>query len=211
MQRNARTCIITQYNRDTHAFIRRRVRVADPDAILQLRLPPPPLPLSWGRAIKPFKPLVVQQVLPQATAGGGAQHAADPASGPNTAAAAAGESGAAGSSPAGSSDAGVAGTSAAAARGVSVPRGLIRQPPALPASRNCQPQVHSQAHNGEAGKHCTAAAVGPAGSVALVPLLAMSGSPPSILPRQQESALCMYGYTSKLEAGHAVVRAALMA
>jgi hypothetical protein len=60
MQRNARTCIIAQYNRDTHAFIRRRVRVADPDAILQLRLPPPPLPLSWGKAIKPFRPAVVQ-------------------------------------------------------------------------------------------------------------------------------------------------------
>jgi hypothetical protein len=56
MQRNARTCIIAQYNRDTHAFIRRRVRVADPDAILQLRLPPPPLPLSWGKAIRPFQP-----------------------------------------------------------------------------------------------------------------------------------------------------------
>lgn len=61
LQRNQRTCMIAHYNRDTHAFIRRRMRVVDPDAILQLRIPPPPLPLSWGRAVKPYKPRVVQQ------------------------------------------------------------------------------------------------------------------------------------------------------
>lgn len=78
MQRNARTCIVAQYNRDTHAFIRRRVRVADPDAILQLKMPPPPLPLSWGRAIRPFRPAaaVVQQVANTAAAGSSMQAAA---------------------------------------------------------------------------------------------------------------------------------------
>lgn len=28
----------------------------DPDAILQLRIPPPPLPLPWGRTIRPYVP-----------------------------------------------------------------------------------------------------------------------------------------------------------
>ncbi len=103
MQRNARTCVIAQYNRDTHAFIRRRVRVADPDAILQLRLPPPPLPLSWGKAIKPYNPNGVA------------------AASSDTAAAA-------------------AVSSAGEAQAV-VPRGLVGQPCALPASRNCTPRV----------------------------------------------------------------------
>jgi len=125
MQRNARTCIITHYNRDTHAFIRRRVRVADPDAILQLRLPPPPLPLSWGKAIKPYRPAVVQQV----------QHAPVTSSGPPAAAAEAAAASAA------AADEGV-GQAAAAAAVPCAPRGLIHQPPALPASRNCEPRVH---------------------------------------------------------------------
>lgn len=55
-QAAARTTMITQYNRDTNAFIRRKVRVVDEDAILQLRIPLPPLPPSWGRAIKPYRP-----------------------------------------------------------------------------------------------------------------------------------------------------------
>lgn len=65
LQRNQRTSIITQYNRDTHAFIRRRMRVIDPDAILQLRVPPPPLPLSWGKAIKPFRQRLAEQGGPR--------------------------------------------------------------------------------------------------------------------------------------------------
>lgn len=104
LQRNTRTCLITQYNRDSHAFIRRRMRVVDPDAILQLRVPPPPLPLSWGKAVRHYRP-VVQQVArgssslaPAAAAGGGTVAAAPTA-----------------------------------------PRGLLSQPHALPASRNCDP------------------------------------------------------------------------
>ncbi|KAF8068428.1 clcD [Scenedesmus sp. PABB004] len=72
LQRNARTAMIAQYNRDTHAFIRRRVRVADPDALLQLRVPPPPLPLAWGRAVRPAG----QRAVAGAAAGGGAAAAA---------------------------------------------------------------------------------------------------------------------------------------
>lgn len=120
MQRNARTCIIAQYNRDTHAFIRRRVRVADPDAILQLRLPPPPLPLSWGKAIKPYRPVIVA------------------ASSNSAAAAAAGEAEAPVPAPAAAE-----GQEAAAGEAqVVVPRGLVGQPCALPASRNCTPRLH---------------------------------------------------------------------
>ncbi len=52
----ARTAVVTQYNRDTNAFIRRKVRVLDPDAIVQLRIPDPPLPLSWGRRVLPYAP-----------------------------------------------------------------------------------------------------------------------------------------------------------
>lgn len=97
LQRNQRTCIIAQYNRDTHAFIRRRARAVDPDAILQLRLPAPPLSLSWGKPVRPFS----QQEQQQQPA------AVHTAGGPRL-------------------------------RALGL-RGLVRQAPALPASRNCNP------------------------------------------------------------------------
>lgn len=48
---------VTQFNASTRSFVRRRLRVEDPSAILQIRLPPPPLPASWGRAVQPWQPL----------------------------------------------------------------------------------------------------------------------------------------------------------
>jgi hypothetical protein len=60
--------LITQYNKDTRALIRRRVRVADPDAILQIRVPPPPLPASWGRAVRPYAPRAARRAAAAALA-----------------------------------------------------------------------------------------------------------------------------------------------
>jgi hypothetical protein len=60
--------LITQYNKDTNALIRRRVRVVDPDAILQIRVPPPPVPPSWGRAVRPFVPRAARLAAAQAAA-----------------------------------------------------------------------------------------------------------------------------------------------
>ena len=37
------------------AFIRRKVRVEDPDAIMRI-LVPRPLPRSWGRTVRPYEP-----------------------------------------------------------------------------------------------------------------------------------------------------------
>ena len=60
--------VVTQYNRDTNALIRRRIRVgaggaaaiggalAGGGGLVQLRIPPPPLPLSWGRTVRPYVP-----------------------------------------------------------------------------------------------------------------------------------------------------------
>eukprot|EP00955_Chlamydomonas_euryale_P009611 102928-Chlamydomonas_euryale.AAC.1 len=58
--------VLTQFNRDSYALIRRRVR-APPQAdgttgdavsasIVQIRVPPPPIPLAWGRTVAPFTP-----------------------------------------------------------------------------------------------------------------------------------------------------------
>ncbi|KAG1673975.1 hypothetical protein FOA52_015731 [Chlamydomonas sp. UWO 241] len=40
----------------THALIRRRIRVRGPGEVLQLRIPPHPLPLAWGRSVAPYDP-----------------------------------------------------------------------------------------------------------------------------------------------------------
>ncbi|KAG2431763.1 hypothetical protein HXX76_009259 [Chlamydomonas incerta] len=60
--------VVTQYNRDTNALIRRRIRVGSAGGaaaagalaggcgLVQLRIPPPPLPLSWGRTVRPYVP-----------------------------------------------------------------------------------------------------------------------------------------------------------
>lgn len=48
--------IVTAYNPDTQALVRRRVRAADPDEILQIRVPPAPIPLAWGRTVKHYEP-----------------------------------------------------------------------------------------------------------------------------------------------------------
>jgi hypothetical protein len=85
------------------------VRVVDPEAIQQIRLPRPPLPLSWGRPILPYR-----------------QQMADAA-----AAVSASSNGVA----IGAAAAAAAGPEAAAA----VPRGLQQQRHSLPASRNCDP------------------------------------------------------------------------
>lgn len=37
------------------ALIRRKVKVADPDAIYRIQVPLP-LPLSWGRSVRPYVP-----------------------------------------------------------------------------------------------------------------------------------------------------------
>lgn len=38
----------------------RKVKVVDKDAILHLRIPPPPIPLPWGRIVKPYQPAAVK-------------------------------------------------------------------------------------------------------------------------------------------------------
>ncbi|KAG2486878.1 hypothetical protein HYH03_014472 [Edaphochlamys debaryana] len=52
--------VVTQYNRDTNALIRRRIRIGAAAAagggLVQLRVPNPPLPLSWGRTVRPYRP-----------------------------------------------------------------------------------------------------------------------------------------------------------
>ena len=54
--------MLTQYNKDTNALIRRKIRPAggaaqrggEDGGVLQIRIPPPPIPLSWGRNVEPF-------------------------------------------------------------------------------------------------------------------------------------------------------------
>jgi N6-adenosine-specific RNA methylase IME4 len=48
--------VVTAYNPSTQALVRKKVKVADPNEIQYIRLPPPPLPLSWGRTIAPYSP-----------------------------------------------------------------------------------------------------------------------------------------------------------
>eukprot|EP00879_Flechtneria_rotunda_P014792 GHRR01015456.1.p1 GENE.GHRR01015456.1~~GHRR01015456.1.p1 ORF type:complete len:425 (+),score=130.60 GHRR01015456.1:682-1956(+) len=121
LQRNERTCIVAQYNRGTQAFIRRSMRMVDPDAILQLRTPPPPLPVSWGRAIRLYdqqqwglQPQRQHQLQHQQQCSQLERSSPAPAAG----------------------DAADAAQQSRAA----APRGLIKGPPSLPTSRNCTPE-----------------------------------------------------------------------
>jgi hypothetical protein len=45
------------------AFIRRKVRLVDKDAITRIMVPGP-LPLSWGRTVRPYAPPAQQGALP---------------------------------------------------------------------------------------------------------------------------------------------------
>ena len=56
----ARHSIVTAYNPETQSLVRRKVRVVDPDEIIQIRVPPTPLPLSWGRTVQPYIPVELQ-------------------------------------------------------------------------------------------------------------------------------------------------------
>lgn len=62
----ARHSVVTAYNPATQALVRRRVRVDDPDEIVQIRVPPAPLPLSWGRTVKPYVPVHMRTERPEA-------------------------------------------------------------------------------------------------------------------------------------------------
>jgi hypothetical protein len=48
--------VVSTYNSDTQSFIRRNVKVEDRHAIELIKVPAAPLPLSWGRSVKPFHP-----------------------------------------------------------------------------------------------------------------------------------------------------------
>lgn len=52
----ARHNVVTAYNPETQALVRRRVRAADPHEIVQIRIPPAPIPVSWGRTVRPYVP-----------------------------------------------------------------------------------------------------------------------------------------------------------
>jgi hypothetical protein len=53
----ARHNVVIAYNPDTQALVRRRVRaVPDRDEIVHIRIPPPPLPVSWARTVRPYIP-----------------------------------------------------------------------------------------------------------------------------------------------------------
>lgn len=51
----AQKLILTAYNRDNQMLLRRK-KVVDPYELALVKLPPPPLPSSWGRVIKPYCP-----------------------------------------------------------------------------------------------------------------------------------------------------------
>lgn len=46
--------VVTAYNPSTQALVRKKVKIVDPNEIQYIRLPVPPLPLSWGRTIAPY-------------------------------------------------------------------------------------------------------------------------------------------------------------
>ena len=64
--------VLTAYNRDNHMLMRRKKvdlacctlrprcsrvgQVVDPYELVLVKLPPPPLPTSWGRMVKPYMP-----------------------------------------------------------------------------------------------------------------------------------------------------------
>ncbi|KAL4531484.1 hypothetical protein Ndes2526B_g04403 [Nannochloris sp. 'desiccata'] len=64
----ARHNIVTAYNPDTQALVRRKVRVNDPDEIVQIRVPNAPIPLPWGRVVKPYLPRELRGVKNYAVA-----------------------------------------------------------------------------------------------------------------------------------------------
>ncbi len=47
--------VLIQYNKETNALIRRKIKPGS-DGVHLLRLPKPPIPLSWGRNVEPFDP-----------------------------------------------------------------------------------------------------------------------------------------------------------
>lgn len=52
-QPKARHQVVTAYNPLTQALVRKKVKVSDPNQLEYVRIPTP-LPLSWGRTIRPF-------------------------------------------------------------------------------------------------------------------------------------------------------------
>lgn len=48
--------MVTAYNPSTQALVRRKVKIADPNEIQYIKIPPAPIPLSWGRTIAPYTP-----------------------------------------------------------------------------------------------------------------------------------------------------------
>jgi len=61
--------VVSTYNSDTQSFIRRNIKVEDRNAVELIKVPGAPIPLSWGRSIKPFRP----PGAPQVTAGKGSE------------------------------------------------------------------------------------------------------------------------------------------
>mmetsp|Transcript_7895 Transcript_7895/g.10684 ORF Transcript_7895/g.10684 Transcript_7895/m.10684 type:complete len:261 (+) Transcript_7895:45-827(+) len=51
--------------RGTHLVMTKRVQVYDPFALLQIRVPNPPLPVSWGKVIQPYKPVLEEDLKPR--------------------------------------------------------------------------------------------------------------------------------------------------
>jgi hypothetical protein len=51
----ARHQVVTAYNPSTQALVRRRVKTSDPNEIHRISIPVP-LPLSWGRSVRPYMP-----------------------------------------------------------------------------------------------------------------------------------------------------------
>jgi hypothetical protein len=47
--------MITAYNSDNQMLIKKR-KILDPRAANILKLPPHPIPISWGRLVAPYKP-----------------------------------------------------------------------------------------------------------------------------------------------------------
>ncbi len=52
----SRLATLTHYNAATRSLIRRKVHVVDKNALYRIMMPLPPLPISWGRTVKPYVP-----------------------------------------------------------------------------------------------------------------------------------------------------------
>uniref|UniRef100_A0A1D2A723 Uncharacterized protein n=1 Tax=Auxenochlorella protothecoides TaxID=3075 RepID=A0A1D2A723_AUXPR len=48
--------LVTSYNPFSQALVRRKVRVCDKNEVVTMRIPAAPLPLSWGRTVRPYSP-----------------------------------------------------------------------------------------------------------------------------------------------------------